>query len=81
MSHTIYVANGKVTFTGPCADEIMPLINRSFVYKAKEGGDVRIFVITFPPYLAELVFNSIAFHKLTHLLLKHYDKQLLGIMK
>jgi hypothetical protein len=25
-----------------CADEIIPSINRSFVYKAKEGGDVRI---------------------------------------
>ena len=43
MSHTIYAANGKaITFTGACADEIIPSINRSFVYKAKEGGDVRI---------------------------------------
>jgi len=32
----------SVTFTGACANEIIPLINRSFVYKAKEGGHVRI---------------------------------------
>ena len=31
-----------VTFTGACANEIIPLINRSFVYKAKEGRHVRI---------------------------------------
>jgi hypothetical protein len=33
----------SVTFTGACANEIIPSINRSFVYKAKEGGHVRIF--------------------------------------
>ena len=33
----------SVTFTGACANEIIPSINRSFVYKAKEGGYVRIF--------------------------------------
>ena len=32
----------SVTFTGICANEIIPSINRSFVYKAKEGGYVRI---------------------------------------
>ena len=32
----------SVTFTGACANEIIPSINRSFVYKAKEGRDVRI---------------------------------------
>ena len=32
----------SVTFTGACANEIVPLINRSFVYKAKEGHDVRM---------------------------------------
>ena len=32
----------SVTFTGACANEIIPSINHSFVYKAKEGGDVRI---------------------------------------
>ena len=43
MSHTIYAANGKsVTFTDACANKIIPLINRSFVYKAKEGRYVRI---------------------------------------
>jgi hypothetical protein len=32
----------SVTFTGTCANEIIPLINRSFVYKSKEGRHVRI---------------------------------------
>jgi hypothetical protein len=46
MSHTIYADNGKsVTFTGACANEIIPSIHRSFVYKAKEGGHVRIMVL------------------------------------
>ena len=31
-----------VTFTGACANEIIPSINRSFIYKAKEGRYVRI---------------------------------------
>jgi hypothetical protein len=31
-----------VTFTGACANEIIPSINRSFVYKAKEGRHVRM---------------------------------------
>ena len=32
----------SVTFTGVGANEIIPSINRSFVYKAKEGRHVRI---------------------------------------
>jgi hypothetical protein len=36
----------SVTFTGACANEIIPSINRSFVYKAKEGRHVRIVIIT-----------------------------------
>jgi hypothetical protein len=32
----------SVTFTGACANEIIPSINHSFVYKAKEGRHVRI---------------------------------------
>ena len=35
----------SVTFTGACANEIIPSINRSFVYKAKEGRYVRILLI------------------------------------
>ena len=31
----------SVTFTCACANEIIPSINRSFVYKAKEGRHVR----------------------------------------
>ena len=41
MSHTIYAANG-ITFTSACANEIIPSINRLFVYKAKEGRHVRM---------------------------------------
>jgi hypothetical protein len=33
----------SITFTGACANEIIPLINRLFAYKAKEGRHVRIF--------------------------------------
>jgi hypothetical protein len=32
----------SVTFTGACVNEIIPSINRLFVYKAKEGRHVRI---------------------------------------
>jgi hypothetical protein len=32
----------SVTFTSTCANEIIPSINRLFVYKAKEGRHVRI---------------------------------------
>ena len=32
----------SITFTGACANEIIPSINRSFVYKAEEGCHVRI---------------------------------------
>ena len=35
----------SVTFTGACVNEIIPSINRSFVYKAKEGRHVRIVVL------------------------------------
>jgi hypothetical protein len=34
----------SVTFTGACANEIVPPINRSFVYEGKEGRHVRIVV-------------------------------------
>jgi hypothetical protein len=36
----------SVTFTGASANEIIPSIDRSFVYKAKEGGHVRIMIIS-----------------------------------
>ena len=32
----------SVTFTAACANEIIPSINRSFVFKVKEGLHVRI---------------------------------------
>ena len=35
----------SVTFNGVWANEIIPSINRSFVYKAKEGRYVRIKII------------------------------------
>ena len=35
----------SVTFTGACANEIIPSINRSFVYKTKKGRRVRIKII------------------------------------
>jgi hypothetical protein len=44
MSHINYAAiiEQSVTFTGACANEIIPSINHLFVCKAKEGGHVRI---------------------------------------
>jgi hypothetical protein len=42
----------SVTFTGACANEIIPSINRSFVYKAKEGRHVRIIILTWRPSFA-----------------------------
>ena len=71
MSHTIYVAKIRaddnsstctfkteksVTFTGACANEIIPSINRSFVYKAKEGRHVRI-EIKSPQFLSFCFFS------------------------
>jgi hypothetical protein len=35
----------SVTFTGACANEIIPSINRSFVYKAKEGRYINYLII------------------------------------
>jgi hypothetical protein len=37
-----FTTEKSVTFTGACANEIIPSINRSFVYKAKEGRHARI---------------------------------------
>ena len=34
----------SITFIGACANEIIPSINHSFVYKAKEGRHVRIHI-------------------------------------
>ena len=37
-----FTTEKSVTFTAACANEIIPSINCSFVYKAKEGRHVRI---------------------------------------
>jgi hypothetical protein len=37
----------SVTFTGACANEIIPSINHSFGYKAKEGHHVKIIITSF----------------------------------
>ena len=37
----------SVAFSGACANEIIPSINRSFVYKAKEGRDAKILILFF----------------------------------
>jgi hypothetical protein len=51
----------SVTFTGACANEIIPSINRSFVYKAKEGRHVRIYYIftryNFINFVFSIVFS------------------------
>ena len=50
----------SVTFYGACANEMIPLINRSFFYKAKEGGLVRIEDDTTRPYRAFIVREFIS---------------------
>jgi hypothetical protein len=37
-----FTTEKSVTFTGICANEIIPSINHSFVYKAKEGRHGKI---------------------------------------
>ena len=50
----------SVTFTGGCANEIIPSINRSFVYKAKEGCHARInFILYFQDPEMCLIFTSV----------------------
>ena len=60
----------SVTFTGACANEIIPSINRSFVYKANEGRHVISIHITFhddlrtdlviSPWVAILPFGCVS---------------------
>jgi hypothetical protein len=51
----------SVIFTGACANEIIPSINRSFVYKAKEGRHVRFKVSSLVNFFASynLIFSDI----------------------
>jgi hypothetical protein len=51
----------SVTFTGACANEIIPSINRSFVYKAKEGLHVRITVNLYNRYYLTLFILNLTF--------------------
>jgi hypothetical protein len=56
----------SVTFTGACANEIIPSINRLFVYKAKEGRHVRI-------YYNSIFFLLKTFKYYKHLLFVYYN--------
>jgi hypothetical protein len=49
----------SVTFTGACANKIIPTINRSFVYKAKEGRHVRIRYILYIVCSPQLITSNI----------------------
>ena len=46
----------SVTFTGACANKIIPSIDRSFVYKAKEGCHVRINILIYSCIIIKLFF-------------------------
>jgi hypothetical protein len=49
----------SVTFNGTCANEIIQSVNRSFVYKAKEGRYVRMYITSnLPCYLLTLVYKG-----------------------
>ena len=51
----------SVTFTGTCANDIIPSINRLFVYKAKEGCHVRIQIrLDFNGFYSLLILYEIA---------------------
>jgi hypothetical protein len=62
----------SVIFTGACANEIIPSINRSFVYKAKEGSHVRIYIslltlnIDSITHINNTVFNTLLFYIILH---------------
>ena len=53
----------KVTFTGACSNEIISSINRSFDYKGKEGGYVRIIVILIGKILVLSEFHEHLYNK------------------
>ena len=53
-----FTTEKSVTFTDACANEIIPSINRSFVFKVKEGRHVRIKGFT-PIY--SMVYSFIIF--------------------
>ena len=67
----------SVTFTGACANEIIPSIDRSFVYKAKEGRHVRINILIYSCIIIKLFFFPsfylvyIKSMQITCLILKH----------
>ena len=70
----------SVTFTGACANEIIPSINCSFVYKAKEGRHVRIVICV---CLCIVVSNTLCcvFLHLAYLLLPVYLDCPFGILQ
>ena len=67
----------SVTFTGACANEIIPSIDRSFVYKEKEGRHVRINILIYSCIIIKLFFFPsfylvyIKSMQITCLILKH----------
>ena len=52
------VMEKSVTFTGACANEIIPSINRSFVYKPKEGRYVRIYDWRIPLFVPKIQLKA-----------------------
>ena len=50
----------SVKFTGACENEIIPSINRSFIYKTKEGRHLRIYLLRqISPFNYKTIRNKI----------------------
>jgi hypothetical protein len=56
----------SVTFTSTCANEIIPSINRLFVYKAKEGRHVRIILNLLHTFICRTIRENIVIKKHAH---------------
>ena len=65
VAHNMLSMQKSGTFTDPCTNEIIPLINRSFVYKAKEGRHVRI-KFRFLLFLLIFCGDALASNDITH---------------
>jgi len=63
----------KISHTSACANEIIPSINRSFVYKAKEGRHVRILKL-----IVNETPRDMTMAKFLNLYRKHFYEQSIG---
>jgi hypothetical protein len=70
-----FMTEKSVTFTGACANEIIPSINRSFVYKAKEGCHVRM-CDNFVTIISRVQYSHICCWNVLTSLSKYYSHEI-----